>query len=1421
MTKIKLLFIYIFMFAVFAKAADIDNLSFSGRRITTANGLSSNTVYDIQQDKNGFIWFGADYGLCRYDGYSFNNYLSLSSDRTKRSDATIGNLYKDDENNLIWIHTSTFTFACYDIEKGRFIDYTGKGDEQRSFRRFIRQGDTLWMYDTRNGIRRISYENGKFTCNDYNTENKTLPTNHIARMVEDDAGNVWAMATGGLIRIDKKGEIKILSQGRRQIDGISHNNKVVCLEEGNTIKIYSSEGDEIASKVIPSHHGNIKSLRSHFIWQGKWMLFGYKTIAIDLNTFEVSSKAQWQVPNGWLLDAIDGYFFESNRSGKLWMFTPEGEVKELELIPDLKYTAERNRRYNIKRDQNGLFYIATYGNGLFIYDHKNNRMRHLSANDEQPAISTNYLINLLVDRSGCIWVSQESSGVSCISVSEHPVATFVLPQPERRGDLSNFIRMTKADSDGNIILSTSDNKMYKYDIKTAKTEMTGEQNACVYAYHEDKRGNIWMATRGDGLYVGDRHYRRGGTGKDYLLSDNFHDIAEDGKGRIWLSTNEEGLIMAEYADDGSIGFQQFLARNYNEMRVRQIALDNKGRLWVSSYNGLYMLDTNTNDVNDNDFKCFNKDNNTLSFNEVKCVTCSSDGYLWIGGKGSGLVRCKYDEQGQLITLTRITTKEGLAGNTISSITEDSDGNIWTATENGLSMIYDKDLKIRTFRFGGNIERNIYSDECALKLSDGRLLFGTRYGMNIITPELANGQGDIMPQPTATITDIMVNGQSASDSCIFIKAPNYCKDITLDYKDNSISLYFSTLEFSGLQSALYQYYMEGVDEDWRPMTSINYADYNNLLPGKYVFHLRALSHDKWGDTHTLTITISQPWYNSWWAWLIYIVLIIVLGLYMYNNARERLRLHEQMKVEKQVTEFRMSFYTNITHELRTPLAIIQGAVNKLQIDSTSKAAMQTAQRGTKRLLKMVNQLMEFRKVNTGNMLLSVEQDDIITFVRDVYHDFWSIAEQKGLNMTFMPFAKHHIMLFDKQMMETMTYNLLSNAIKYTPEKGCITVKIKRELQDGKDFIAITVEDNGPGISKEQQASLFQPFMHGNVSTGGMGIGLYTSHRMASLHHGSLEYKRVGGASLFTIKVPDTENEYSENEHKRSLALDTTYKKEEYNDEQILREPLPDSFNDITIAIIEDDYDMMEQISSEVAKYFHVNRYLNGQSALESITADNAKQPALIICDAMLPDMEGFDIVKQLKSDAGTAHIPIIMLTALNDERHQLRCYEAGGDDYMVKPCNFRLLIGRAVQLIQKNSKKQNAKPVNNETVVAATTSPQHPSIIISAADKHFIDRLNIIISQHLGDNELNVDMMAEKMGMGRTKFFNKTKELTGMSPNKYLQNERMRVAAELLKDGEFTVSEVSYKVGIQDASYFNKCFKAHYGVVPSKYGKVKA
>lgn len=1417
MNRINYLLIILSFFCININAADIDRLALTSKRLSTADGLSSNTVYDIQQDKNGFIWFGAAYGLCRYDGYSFANYYSLSSDGTKRSEATIGNLYKDDENDLLWIQTSTFTFACYDISLGKFIDYTGKGDEQRSYRRFIKQRNTMWMYDTRNGIRRIVCKDGRFECHDFNTENKSLPTNHIIRMVEDGAGNVWAMSDKGLIRI--KGDSITLVENTRQVDGTAYEGNVVCLADDNKIKTYSPDCELLKDVSIPNEFGRLNYLRSHFVWQGKWMLFGKNTIAYDLSTFQINMPDRWQVQNGWLLDAIDGYYFESNRSGKLWIFPPEGEVRIMSLIPDMSYTAERNRRYNVKRGKDGLFYIATYGNGMFIYDYAKDKIRHFSANDEEPVISTNYLMNLLVDRSGCVWVSQESSGVSCISVSEESMASFVLPRPERKGDLSNFIRMAAYDENGDLLLSTSDNKLYTYDISTGSISKNSEQTASVYAYHKDRRGNVWMATRGAGLYINDKHYSRGGREPYKVQSDNYQDIAEDNKGRIWLSTYEDGLLMAEYNKDGKIIFSQFLARDNNEMRQHQLDIDSEGRLWIASYNGLYMLDTSKDSISNNDFLCFNTDNSCMPFNEVKCMTYSSDGYLWTGGKGSGVVRCKFDSEKNTLEYTRITTKEGLANNSISSIIEDSNGNIWAATESGLSMIYDMDMKVKTYHFNGNIERNIYSDDCAMKLNDGRLLFGTRYGVNIITPE--SGKEVATTAPMATITDIRINGILASDSCMLEFAPNYCKEIELDYKSNSISLLFSTLEFSNLQSALYQYYLEGVDNDWRPMTSINHIDYNNLAPGKYIFHIKTYNHNKWSNERTLAITIAQPWYNSWWAWIVYITIILLLVLYMYHNAREKLRLHEQMKVEKQITEFRLNFYTNITHEFRTPLAIIQGAVNKLQLDSTSKAAIQTAQRGTKRLMKMVNQLMEFRKIRTGNLNLCIEKDDIITFVRNIYQDFWSIAEQKELQISFLPFAKHHTMAFDKQLVETMVYNLLSNAIKYTPEKGEIMVRIRHDEE--RNVLCIIVEDNGPGISKEQAAGLFQPFMQGQVSRGGMGIGLYTAYSMAVLHHGTLDYKRTNDMSVFTITIPADDNVYSENEFKKSLALDTTQNMTDSDVEYIVREPLPESLNNINVAIIEDDYDMMEQISSEMAKYFNITKYFNGQSALEGINGNNMTDspnslPALIICDVMLPDMEGYDIVRQLKNDTETSGIPVIMLTALNDERHQLKCYEAGGDDYMVKPCNFNLLMGRAVQLIKMREEKAIRKNKEVKPQSTETNDIQPAAIITSSVDKHFIEKMDSIIAQHIGDCNFNIEQMAEMMGMGRTKFFNKTKELTGMSPNKYLQNERMRIAAELLKKGELTVAEVSYRVGIQDASYFNKCFKAKYGIVPSKFGK---
>lgn len=1397
-----------------ARGTDLSRMVLSGRSITSADGLSGNTIYDIVQDDDGYIWMGAAYGLCRYDGYSFVNHYSLSDDTERKIYATTGNLYHDSRNSLLWIHTSTFAFACYDLRAGHFADYTGRGDENRPYRRFLCQKDNMWLYDIGSGIRRVRYHEGRFACTDYRVDNKRLPSNNVPRMVEDGRHNVWALTTHGLLKSDSNGTMKTVVKNRKYLTGNTYRGNVLCLSADNKVEMFSPDGKRMRGIVIPRPMGNLGTVRSEFVWRDKWLIFGNETFCVDLKTWQVSKPAEYQVRNGLLLDSADGFFFESNESGRLWIFAPDGTVKSLSLLPDVRFTAERRRKYNIRRGHDGLFYIASYGNGLFVYDHHNGALRHFSATDPQPAIANNHLTNIFIDRSGNLWAAQEADGVAYITVAERSVADFIQPAPGHHGDWANWVRMAAYGRDGNIVISTKNNKLYHMDPETGRLRPERETNACAYAYLIDSRSHEWIATRGDGLYVDGVRYCKQDDER-HTPSNHFYDIEEDRHGRIWLASSEDGLIMTHYEEGSRPVFLRYLNRSVNESRLHQLELDSEGRLWVASSNGLYMVDTDKKDITDTDFKCFNASNSDFTIDEMRCVKYVA-GKLWAGGKGSGVVRCTVEAEGDDVRLTECTTVDtglGLADNTVCAITDDSYGCIWAATENGLSHINHHDMKVNTYRFGNEPGQNMYSEGCALRLKDGRLLFGTRNGLTVITPKKQYEHKDTSP-PEVCITGIKINGTEAGSERLKGIAPSRLKKITLASNENTVLLSFSNFEYDDIGSSIYHYYLEGSDGGWRPQTSINYVEYGNLDPGTYTFHLRSMSDNKWSAEKTLVIKVLQPWYNTWTAWLIYVAFVAVLCLYIYNNARERLRLNEQMRLEKQLTEFRLTFFTNITHEFRTPLAIIQGAVDKLNDSGAgqSRAAVQTARRATRRLLRMVNMLMEFRKVNTGNMRLAVERGDIVTFVHDIYRDFWNMAKQKDIVMTFTPFDRHHDMPFDRQMVETMVYNLLSNAVKYTPARGCVGVTIRKDSEN----VAIAVEDNGPGIDNSQMASLFQPFMKGRVSQGGMGIGLYTSYRMALLHKGNLTYRRATaeGGSVFTVTLPDSDAAYTADDYKKAMAIDTS-RQNQHDDghDEIVRELRPEAMNDVSIAIIEDDSDMMEQMSGELATYFRIDGYTTGQAGLEGITAHPS---ALVVCDVMLPDMNGYDIVRTLKSDDDTAHIPVIMLTALDDDKHRLRSYEAGADDYMVKPCNQRLLVARAVQLI-KNSRKVAAKPQAAETTPSQQDSAD-TRLLVSQADKRFLEKMSVITAQHIADPDFTVDRLAELLGMGRTKVFTKTKELTGLSPNKYIQNERMRIAAGLLLEGEMTVAEVSYKVGIQDASYFNKCFKARYGVVPSKYGK---
>ena len=1367
----------------------------NSRHLSTADGLPCNQVFDMKQDADGYIWLATANGLSRYDGYQFLNFYDLG---TSGIHAVLGYVLPDDNGRHLWMQTSTYLFACYDMVDGRFVDFTGRGDDQHAYRKYMKDGyGIIWMFDDESGVRRVKASaDGTFSCQDYTKETGTLPTNHVNDAQRDTDGRLWVMTTGGLTIIDREGKARTITTETGFRKAIMTGDQVLTMTANSEIIIYGKTGRELKRKPFTDH---VPVITGSFIWHGIWIILTQGgTFRVDPADGSLRPVTHFQINRGYVMHVSEKAIFVSNPTGTLWVFPREGKERQFNLMDGVESTVDRMRRYNVAKGSDGLYYIASHGNGLFVYDLEHDHMTHYSANSQAPLLGSNFLNNILIDRSGCIWLGEELTGLSCILPPTGLKADYLYPMSGQQGSWNNYIRMIHQNDDGSATLSTRDNRLYHFDPQTGLLRQSQKLGATVYTEQKDRQGHLWRGTRGGGLFIDGQH-------KDFA-SQHIYAINEDEQGRIWIGTWGEGLFTVRLKDDGTLDYRQLLKRSYNESLIRCVNTAKDSTIWIASNNGVYSIAPGKKEVSDEDLPCSNMKNGRLPFDEIICLTCASDGHIWIGSRGGGLLCCQ-PKEGLLEVIKAFTTHEGMPSDNVYSAVEDRHGNIWVGTDNGVCRI-SPSMKVNSYLFGQSVQSNIYTENCATMLNDGRLLFGTIHGLMVLTPEDTSNTPDEM-DTAPIITSISINGISQYLS------PRH-HSLTVDHDQNSLVLNFSCLDFANRSATQYQYYMAGADKDWLPLTSEHQVHYNGLRPGTYHFHLRVLDkNNQWGEETVFTIHIRQPWYNTWWAWLIYLFIIGVLVWYFYQAWRRNFELHQQIHVEKELTAFRLNFFTHIAHEFRTPLAIISGAADKLtqknDDQQVSRSAVQTVRRGTMRLTKLVNQLMEFRRINTGNQRLGVMEGDIIKLIRTTCDEFREVADRKEQTLTFTPFAHQHRCTFDPHIVETILYNLISNAIKYTPQGGSINLKAK--LKEEKQQLQLIVEDSGPGISEKQIPLLYQPFMHGYVSQGGMGIGLYTAYQSAKLHKGSLSYERISeeGGSRFTVTIPATDSVYTSDDYAGTTAVNESPTS---NSSPLtsIKDMIPQAFNDhLSVAIIEDDPDMMDQIRESVGRYFRTICYTDGESALAGIREN---QPNIILCDVMLPDINGFEIVKQLRANRQLQQLPIIMLTALDGDDQLLRGYKAGADDYMVKPCNYELLILRITQLIQWYGRIQ---PSDSET----TTTPQSAQpIITDEADQRFREKMEKYVAQHLGDPDFNVDTLAALLKMGRTKFYGKMKEFTGMSPNTYLQTERLKKAAELLIEGDLNVTEISYKVGFQSPTYFYKCFKEKYGVPPSKYGKQK-
>ncbi|GAA6253242.1 two-component regulator propeller domain-containing protein [Bacteroides thetaiotaomicron] len=1389
------------------------------KQMRTSDGLPNNSVRYLYQDSKGFLWLATLNGLSRYDGNSFLTFRPEIGDKVSLADNRIYDL-TEDKNGFLWISTTPELFSCYDLQRACFVDYTGSGALEKNYSSiFVAANGDVWLRHSGNGcLRMVHQKDRQMVSTEFKTERGNLPDNRVQFVNEDAGGRIWIGTQRGLVSVSD-GQYKVEDRLLHFTSSLAFKNDMYFLTADGDIYCYQTTKQKLTKVGSLSAVAGKTSPTGNFLLNDKWVILTNTGVFnYDFNTRKISVDSGLNIRNGEVICDNHGDFWIYNHTGCVtYILAKNGARKEFQLIPEDKLGYIDYERYHIVHDSRGIIWISTYGNGLFAYDTTEDKLEHFLANiNDQSHISSDFLLYVMEDRAGGIWVSSEYSGLSRISVLNEGTSR-IYPESRELFDRSNTIRMLTKMPDGDIWVGTRKGGLYTFDSNLHSKMSNQYFHSNIYAIAEDNQGEMWVGTRGNGLKVGDSWYRNEVSDPASLSENNVFSLFRDRKDRMWIGTFGGGLELAEPTTDGKYKFRHFLQQKFGLRMVRVIEEDDNGMIWVGTSEGVCIFHPDSLIADSDDYHLFNYTNGTFCSNEIRCIYRDTKGRMWVGTSGSGLNLCEPEDNYRSLKYEHYGTSEGLVNDVIQSILGDNNGNLWVATEYGISKFNPTNHSFENYFFSSYTLGNVYSENSACVGVDGKLLFGTNYGLLVIDPDKIQDSETFSP---VVFTDLHVNGTQINptmEDSPLKQSLAYSDEITLKYFQNSFLIDFSTFDYSDSGRTKYMYWLENYDKGWSTPSPLNFASFKYLNPGTYVLHVKSCNGaGVWNESETtLKIVIVPPFWKTNWAMLGYVLLLIVTLYFTFRIVRNFNSLRNRINVEKQLTEYKLVFFTNISHEFRTPLTLIQGALEKIQrvadIPRDLIHPLKTMDKSTQRMLRLINQLLEFRKMQNNKLALSLEETDVIAFLYEIFLSFGDVAEQKNMNFRFIPSIPSYKMFLDKGNLDKVTYNLLSNAFKYTPSNGTIILSVT--VDEVKKTLQIQVADTGVGIPKEKQNELFKRFMQSSFSGDSIGVGLHLSYELVQVHKGTIEYKdNDGGGSVFTVCIPTDKSVYSE---KDFLIPGNVLLKEaggqahhllELSEELPEPEKIAEPLNKRKVLIIEDDNDIREFLKEEVGVYFEVEVAADGTSGFEKARTYDAD---LIICDVLMPGMTGFEVTKKLKSDFATSHIPIILLTALNSPEKHLEGIEAGADAYIAKPFSIKLLLARVFRLIEQRDKLREKFSSEPGIVRAAVCSTDR--------DKEFADRLAVVLEQNLSRPEFSIDEFAQLMKLGRTVFYRKLRGVTGYSPNEYLRVVRMKKAAELLLSGEnLTVAEVAYKVGISDPFYFSKCFKTQFGVAPSVY-----
>lgn len=1340
---------------------------FSFSSLKLESGLSQLSVLKIHQDKSGVMWFATRNGLNRYDGNSFVVYKHSNNDSLSLSDNHITALAEDDYGNL-WVGTM-YGLNRFDLATERIESY----NEMLAYAHSpLRNAWISSLYVDQKKRFWVGTNKGLFLYN--YADASFIPVDLNGKLPAD--------------------QIMVISEdhNRNLLIGTYGNGLYICDDKLNLLSHYfkNATSFSLTNNTISAIHEGPDSC----LWVGSRQ-FG-------LNRIDTKNNV------------VTHFTVQNGRLG--------------------------NNSVRTINTYNGRLVIGTY-NGLNLIDPADGSYTTYTNFDERKGGLSHFSVfSAFVDKANTLWIGTYAGGVSYSNPLNSRFLFYDLQSPVDK--LFGIFATMAYQPDHTLWIASEGRGLLSLDLETDKFErylldahsnVLNDRNIIKSLFLE---GNtLWCGTQKGTLYKFDTQTKKFSLFYSFGREISIYTIDRCSDGALWVGTTDN-IGITRFLPDGTVVQSDSLTRKLPS--VRSFLEIREGVYLIGMHvAGLAFYDSHTRQ-----FEIFHtreEGNHRLFSNHVSDIIKDSKGRIWVGTVGGGF--CRFEEQKGIVE--RFTVQDGLSDDNVNSIIPADDGKLWISTGNGLSAFDPLTKQFDNYTGNSEIPIKEFSLKGGIKLPGNQICFSGSNGIISFRPEDLKLNSFVPPVVFTTFT---VNNQiirPEDSSGLLEKVLNYTGKIELDYYQNNFSIGYAALNYLYPNQNRYAYRLEGYDTEWNEVGTRKEAFYTNLKPGDYLFHVRASNNDGiWNDEgRSLPIHIRTPYWQTWYAYLFYLLLVgsicCVVGYYLYVKRKLERDLQEKQKEQQQIEAFHQSkirMFTNFSHELRTPLMLIlsplEEIMQRVDLNSDLKQSLRLIYANAQRILLLVNQLMDLRKNQSGNLQLRVSHNDLYLFTQEVYIAFNQIAAKQQIDFRFESELSGIDAWFDRTLLEKVLFNLLSNAFKHTLAEDSITIRLQSlsasELSqrypgridigsgDTFSYACLSVEDTGKGIDPDDMLHIFAPFYQGADENRqdliGTGIGLSLVLSIVKLHHGAVwvEENHPKGA-VFRVLIPINREAYAD----QLVADDGHDFKKLYDNAPLEEQKIPEDLCEQLTAsgkryqllLAEDNPDVRLYIKKHLIPVFDIIEADNGEDAFHSVVET---LPDLVISDIMMPKKDGLQLCSEIKHDLRTGHIPVIIITAKSMVMHIKDGFQCGADDYIVKPFRMDILLYRIRNILasRERLKELYGKKFSLESLGIETTS----------ADDRFMQKLFEVIEQNLANSELSVDLLCKGVGMSRANFYRKLKAITDLSPVDLIRNKRLEVAARMLLETDMNISEVSANIGFNSHTYFATCFKAMYGLSPTEY-----